>query len=388
MKKKISILGSTGSIGVNALNVIRNISNNFKIIHLTGNTNSELMIEQSREFNPDSIVMKNEAAAEKVKKELVNDGVEVLSGRNNLLKTAKNKSVDLVLNALVGSSGMEPTLNALKAGVDVALSNKESLVVAGDIITAAMNSSGAKLFPVDSEHSAIWQCMLGESLDDIERIILTGSGGPFRERPLKTFDNILVSEALNHPNWDMGKKITIDSATMMNKGLEVIEAYWLFNMQVSQIDIIVHPQSIIHSMIEFKDGSIKAQMGVPDMKIPIQYALTYPNHLEAPWERLDFAMLGDLSFQAPDFDRFPCIKLAYLALDKMGTTPAVLNMANDYCVYKFLDEKIKFTDIPVIIESAMNNHEWTENPNLDYLKELDLWTENFVNNFNSLEHIT
>ena len=381
MKKKISILGSTGSIGVNALNVIRNISNNFKIIHLTGNTNSELMIEQSREFNPDSIVMTNEAAAEKVKKELVNDGVEVLSGRNNLLKIAKNKSVDLVLNALVGSSGMEPTLNALKAGVDVALSNKESLVVAGDIITAAMNSSGAKLFPVDSEHSAIWQCMIGESLDDIERIILTGSGGPFRERPLKTFDNILVSEALNHPNWKMGKKITIDSATMMNKGLEVIEAYWLFNMQVSQIDIIVHPQSIIHSMIEFKDGSIKAQMGVPDMKIPIQYALTYPNHLEAPWERLDFAMLGDLSFQAPDFDRFPCIKLAYLALDKMGTTPAVLNMANDYCVYKFLDEKINFTDIPVIIESAMNNHEWTENPKLDYLKELDLWTENFVNNY-------
>ena len=381
MKKKISILGSTGSIGVNALNVIRNISNNFKIIHLTGNTNSELMIEQSREFNPDSIVMINEAAAEKVKKELVNDGVEVLSGRNNLLKIAKNKSVDLVLNALVGSHGMEPTLNALKAGVDVALSNKESLVVAGDIITAAMNISGAKLFPVDSEHSAIWQCMLGESLDDIERIILTGSGGPFRERPLKTFDNILVSEALNHPNWDMGKKITIDSATMMNKGLEVIEAYWLFNMQVSQIDIIVHPQSIIHSMIEFKDGSIKAQMGVPDMKVPIQYALTYPTHLEAPWERLDFAMLGDLSFQAPDFDRFPCIKLAYLALDKMGTTPAVLNMANDYCVYKFLDEKIKFTDIPVIIESAMNNHEWTENPNLDYLKELDLWTENFVNNY-------
>ena len=388
MKKKISILGSTGSIGVNALNVIRNISKNFKIRHLTGNTNSELMIEQSREFNPDSIVMINEAAAEKVKKELVNDGVEVLSGRNNLLKIAKNKSVDLVLNALVGSHGMEPTLNALKAGVDVALSNKESLVVAGDIITAAMNISGAKLFPVDSEHSAIWQCMLGESLDDIKRIILTGSGGPFRERPLKTFDNILVSEALNHPNWDMGKKITIDSATMMNKGLEVIEAYWLFNMQVSQIDIIVHPQSIIHSMIEFKDGSIKAQMGVPDMKVPIQYALTYPTHLEAPWERLDFAMLGDLSFQAPDFDRFPCIKLAYLALDKMGTTPAVLNMANDYCVYKFLDEKIKFTDIPVIIESAMNNHEWTENPNLDYLKELDLWTENFVNNFNSLEHIT
>ena len=381
MKKRISILGSTGSIGVNTLNVIKNISKEYKVIYLTGNTNSDLMIAQCREFNPESIVMINEAAAEKVKKELVSDGIEVLSGRNNLIEIAKNESIDLVLNALVGSPGMEPTLEALKAGVDVALSNKESLVVAGDIITNAMKTSGAKLFPVDSEHSAIWQCLVGESMKDIDKIILTGSGGPFRQRPIETFDEITVSESLNHPNWDMGKKITIDSATMMNKGLEVIEAYWLFDMQIPQIDIIVHPQSIIHSMIEFKDGSIKAQLGVPDMKVPIQYALTYPNHLSAPWERLDFTKLGDLSFQTPDFERFPCIKLAYKALEKMGTTPAVLNMANDYCVYKFLDEKIKFTDIPVIIESAMNNHQWTENPNLDYLKELDFWTESFVNNF-------
>jgi|TARA_B110001454_G_scaffold44394_1_gene43426 1-deoxy-D-xylulose-5-phosphate reductoisomerase len=381
MKKRISILGSTGSIGVNTLNVIKNISKEYKVIYLTGNTNSDLMIEQCREFNPESIVMINDEAAEKVKKELVSDGIEVLSGRNNLIEIAKNESIDLVLNALVGSPGMEPTLEALKAGVDVALSNKESLVVAGDIITNAMKTSGAKLFPVDSEHSAIWQCLVGESMKDIDKIILTGSGGPFRQRPIETFDEITVSESLNHPNWDMGKKITIDSATMMNKGLEVIEAYWLFDMQIPQIDIIVHPQSIIHSMIEFKDGSIKAQLGVPDMKVPIQYALTYPNHLSAPWERLDFTKLGDLSFQTPDFERFPCIKLAYKALEKMGTTPAILNMANDYCVYKFLDEKIKFTDIPVIIESAMNNHQWTENPNLDYLKELDFWTESFVNNF-------
>jgi len=381
MKKRISILGSTGSIGVNTLNVIKNISKEYKVIYLTGNTNSDLMIEQCREFNPQSIVMINDEAAEKVKKELVSDGIEVLSGRNNLIEIAKNESIDLVLNALVGSPGMEPTLEALKAGVDVALSNKESLVVAGDIITNAMKTSGAKLFPVDSEHSAIWQCLVGESMKDIDKIILTGSGGPFRQRPIETFDEITVSESLNHPNWDMGKKITIDSATMMNKGLEVIEAYWLFDMQIPQIDIIVHPQSIIHSMIEFKDGSIKAQLGVPDMKVPIQYALTYPNHLSAPWERLDFTKLGDLSFQTPDFERFPCIKLAYKALEKMGTTPAILNMANDYCVYKFLDEKIKFTDIPVIIESAMNNHQWTENPNLDYLKELDFWTESFVNNF-------
>ena len=381
MKKRISILGSTGSIGVNTLTVIKNISKEYKVIYLTGNTNSDLMIEQCREFNPQSIVMINEEAAEKVKKELVSDEIEVLSGRNNLIEIAKNESIDLVLNALVGSPGMEPTLEALKAGVDVALSNKESLVVAGDIITNAMKTSGAKLFPVDSEHSAIWQCLVGESMKDIDKIILTGSGGPFRQRPIETFDEITVSESLNHPNWDMGKKITIDSATMMNKGLEVIEAYWLFDMQIPQIDIIVHPQSIIHSMIEFKDGSIKAQLGVPDMKVPIQYALTYPNHLSAPWERLDFTKLGDLSFQTPDFERFPCIKLAYKALEKMGTTPAILNMANDYCVYKFLDEKIKFTDIPVIIESAMNNHQWTENPNLDYLKELDFWTESFVNNF-------
>ena len=382
MKKKISILGSTGSIGVNALNVIRNIPEEYEIVHLTGNMNSDLMIKQCEEFHPDSIVMINEDSSEKIQKELTNNDVEVLSGRENLLRISKDKNVDLVLNALVGSSGMEPTLEALNAGVDVALSNKESLVVAGDLIKSAMKNSGANLFPVDSEHSAIWQCLVGESIDDIEKIILTGSGGPFRKRAINTFSEITISDALNHPNWDMGNKITIDSATMMNKGLEVIEAYWLFNMEVSQIDIVVHPQSIIHSMVEFKDGSVKAQMGVPDMKIPIQYALTYPRHLEAQWERLDFKSLGNLSFQAPDYERFPCIKLAYNALDKMGTSPAVLNMANDYCVYKFLNGEIKFTDIPMVIESAMNNHQWIENPNLDYLRQLDLWAKDFVNNFN------
>ena len=381
MKKRISILGSTGSIGVNALKVVRDISESYEIVNLSGNMNADLMIKQCDEFQPKSIVMINEEAAEKVQKELMNKDIEVLSGRGNLLRISKEKNVDLVLNALVGSSGMEPTLEALKAGVDVALSNKESLVVAGDLITSSMKNSGANLFPVDSEHSAIWQCMVGESVNDIEKIILTGSGGPFRERSTDLFSKITVADALNHPNWDMGKKITIDSATMMNKGLEVIEAYWLFNMHPSQIEIVVHPQSIIHSMIQFKDGSIKAQMGVPDMKIPIQYALTYPHHLEADWERLDFKLLGDLSFQEPDFDRFPCIQLAYKALDEMGTTPAVLNMANDYCVYKFLNEKIKFTDIPIIIESAMTNHQWVENPDLDYLRELDLWAKNFVNDF-------
>ena len=381
MKKKISILGSTGSVGVNTLKVINNISKEFDVVYLTGNTNSDLMIKQCLEFNPKSVVMINEEASEAVKKGLSGYDINVLSGRKSLLNISRDKEIDLVLNALVGSPGMEPTLEAVKAGVDVALSNKESLVVAGDLITAEMKKTGANIFPVDSEHSAIWQCMVGESLSDIEKIILTGSGGPFRTRPINTFLDIEVSEALNHPNWEMGKKITIDSATMMNKGLEVIEAYWLFNIDVAMIDIVVHPQSIIHSMIEFKDSSIKAQMGVPDMKVPIQYALTYPNHLSAPWERLDFKLLGDLSFEAPDFDKFPCIKLAYMSLDRMGSTPAVLNMANDYSVYKFLNSEIKFTEIPKIIEAAMKHHQWVEKPDLDYIKELDNWTKDFVNNF-------
>ena len=381
MKKKISILGSTGSVGVNTLNVIDNISKEFDVIYLTGNTNSDLMIKQCLKFNPKSVVMINEEASELVKKGLSGHDINVLSGRESLLNIAKDEEIDLVLNALVGYPGMEPTFEAVKAGVDVALSNKESLVVAGDLITTEMEKTGAKIFPVDSEHSAIWQCMVGESLSDIEKIILTGSGGPFRTRPINTFVDIEVSEALNHPNWDMGKKITIDSATMMNKGLEVIEAYWLFNIDVSMIDIVVHPQSIIHSMIEFKDTSIKAQMGVPDMKVPIQYALTYPNHLRAPWERLDLKLIGDLSFEAPDFERFPCIKLAYMSLERMGSTPAVLNMANDYSVYKFLNSEIKFTDIPKIIEAAMKHHQWVEKPDLDYIKELDNWTKDFVNNF-------
>ena len=381
MKKKISILGSTGSVGVNTLKVINNISKEFDVVYLTGNTNSDLMIKQCIEFNPKSVVMINEEASEAVKKGLSGYDINVLSGRESLLNISRDKEMDLVLNALVGSPGMEPTLEAVKAGVDVALSNKESLVVAGDLITTEMKKTGANIFPVDSEHSAIWQCMVGESLSDIEKIILTGSGGPFRTRPINTFVDIKVSEALNHPNWEMGKKITIDSATMMNKGLEVIEAYWLFNIDVNMIDIVVHPQSIIHSMVEFKDSSIKAQMGVPDMKVPIQYALTYPNHISAPWERLDFKLIGDLSFEAPDFDRFPCIKLAYMSLDSMGSTPAILNMANDYSVYKFLNSEIKFTEIPKIIEAAMKHHQWVEKPDLDYIRELDNWTKDFVNNF-------
>ena len=379
--KSIGILGSTGSIGTQTLQVIDSFPTDYQIKYLSANQNIEKLSKQALIYKPDTVCIAVEEKRSELETILTGTDINITSGRNALLEIAGRDDIDLVMNGLVGATGMEPTIEAVKAEVVVALSNKESMVMAGGFINGLLKKHSGNLFPVDSEHSAIWQCLTGENIGQVKRIILTGSGGPFRTKPKEEFSQITREEALQHPNWDMGNKITIDSATMMNKGLEVIEAHWLFNIDYPNIEIVVHPQSIIHSMVQFKDGSVKAQLGVPDMKIPIQYALTYPTHLEAPWERLDFAMLGDLSFQAPDFDRFPCIKLAYLALDKMGTTPAVLNMANDYCVYKFLDEKIKFTDIPVIIKSAMNNHEWTENPNLDYLKELDLWTENFVNNF-------
>lgn len=381
MQKTISILGSTGSIGVNALNVVRHLSDELDVVYLSAHTNAERMVEQCREFHPQTVVMTDENAAEIVHTELIVDGIEVRSGRRGLLDLAGRKDVDVMLNGLVGALGMEPTLEAILAGVDVALSNKESLVMAGDIITKAMEKTGARLFPVDSEHSAIWQCLVGESLEDVRRIILTGSGGPFRTRSIDTFGDITIDEALNHPNWDMGKKITIDSATMMNKGLEVIEAYWLFQLDPSRVDIVVHPQSIIHSMIELKDGSIKAQLGVPDMKVPIQYALMYPRHAEAPWERLNFMECGDLTFQPPDSERFPCIKLAYDAIDQMGTAPAVLNLANDFAVYSFLNGKIRFTDIPKIIKNAMEKHKWLKNPSLNDLKVLNKWTKLYVNNY-------
>ncbi len=381
MSKRISILGSTGSIGVNALKVASHLKDKLEIVYLSANRNADLLIEQSLQFKPKAVCIVDESVSEKVKDALSSSDTEVLVSREGLLELAQRNNVDILLNGLVGAPGMEPTLKAIEASIDVALSNKESLVMAGDIIKQAMEKSGAKLFPVDSEHSAIWQCLVGEKMEDIRRLILTGSGGPFRTRDVDTFSDITVEEALKHPNWDMGRKITIDSATMMNKGLEVIEAYWLFGFIPDKIDIVVHPQSIIHSMIELKDGAIKAQMGIPDMKVPIQYALTYPRHLEAPWEQLDFFECGDLTFEKPNLDRFPCIRLAFESLEKLGTAGAALNLANDYAVARFLNGQIKFTDIPKINESAMNGHNWIEHPTLDNLKALDEWVKNHVSSF-------
>ena len=379
MQKKLSILGSTGSIGVNALKVISNLDKSFTITYLSTFRNVELLFDQVKEYSPKAVAVVDELEAKKIKSALDSMDIELLTGRVGLLELSQRSDVDIMLNALVGASGMEPTLNAISSGVNVALSNKESLVMAGNLINKALEDSDAELFPVDSEHSAIWQCIVGEDYKDINRIILTGSGGPFRERSLSTFREISIDEALNHPNWDMGKKITIDSATMMNKGLEVIEAYWLFGFDANKIDIVVHPQSIIHSMIEMNDGAIKAQMGVPDMKVPIQYALTYPNHISAPWERLDFFSCGDLTFQPPDLKRFPLISLAYRALDLLGTAGTALNLANDITVELFLRNQILFTDIPRINEIILEEHPWIEQPTLDDINSLSTWVKNKIN---------
>ena len=381
MKKNISILGSTGSIGVNALKIAEFLSGEIKIEYLTANKNFDLLIQQTKKHKPKSICLVDKKFYKNLKMEIDTKQVEILVGREGLLEICKRKDVHIMLNGLVGASGMEPTLSAINAGVNVALANKESLVMAGGIINEAMKLSGAKIFPVDSEHSAIWQCLVGEDFKDIRRIILTGSGGPFRLRDLDTFYDISVEEALKHPNWDMGKKISIDSATMMNKCLEVIEAYWLFNINPKKIDIIIHPQSIVHSMVEFNDGSIKAQMGVPDMKVPIQYALTFPSHLKSQWERLDFLSCGDLTFRDPDYNRFPSLQLAYKALKNGGTASAALNLSNDYSVQKFLENKIIFTDIYKINYSALQNHPWVEHPSLNDLKSLESWVKNYVNEF-------
>ena len=381
MSKRVSILGSTGSIGVNSLEVISHLKSKMDVIYITAHSNSDLLVKQALNFKPKAICISDESKYNDVKKYLKNTSIKIYKGREGLLEIASRNDVDIMLNGLVGASGMEPTLKAIHAGVDVALSNKESLVMAGEIIRTALSKSKSKLFPVDSEHSAIWQCLRGEKLDDVRNIILTGSGGPFREREITTFCDIKVEDALKHPNWDMGRKISIDSATMMNKGFEVIEAYWLFDFKVDKIKIVVHPQSIIHSMIELKDGAIKAQMGAPDMKVPIQYALTYPRHIASPWERLNFFDCGNLTFQKPDFKRFPCIDLAFRSLKKKGTAGAALNLANDYSVYMFLKNKIKFTDIPKINESCLENHNWIKDPTLVDLKELDIWVEEHVKGF-------
>ncbi|MCF7804615.1 MAG: 1-deoxy-D-xylulose-5-phosphate reductoisomerase [Candidatus Marinimicrobia bacterium] len=376
--KFLTILGSTGSIGVSALKVVDAHPDRFRVTGLSAYSNAELLAEQARQYQPDVVCLVNESKLPELRDALAAENIEILGGRIGLLELAARDDATLVLNAIVGSPGMEPTIRAIEAGTDVALSNKESLVMAGDLIRRKLAEHDVALYPVDSEHSAIWQCLRGEQLSEVNKIILTASGGPFLNTPARDFKTLTVSQALDHPNWNMGKKITIDSATMMNKGLEVIEAHWLFDIPPDRIEVLVHPQSIIHSMVEFADGSVKAQLGIPDMKVPIQYALLYPEHAPPRWDTLDLASLGQLTFEAADTEKFRSIELAYKALQEGGTLPAVLNVANEVAVYAFLDEKIGFTDIPELVEQALEAHDTTLHPSLEVILETEQWTKAFI----------
>lgn len=368
--KSISILGSTGSIGTQALEVLSQLPEQFSINFLTVNSNIELLEKQINKFQPKGVVIADENAYREFKSKTSYKG-NILTGEDGIIEAASHEDNKLVLSSLVGFAGVMPTLAALGKGIDVALANKETLVSAGSIISQTARDNNARIIAVDSEHNAILQCLIGEDESSIDKIILTASGGPFRELPYDKFEKITIKDALNHPNWSMGSKVTIDSATMMNKGFEYIEAYWLFKIAPDKIDILVHPQSIVHSMVEFSDGSIKAQLGLPDMKIPISYALTYPKRFKYDFKRLDLSAIGKLEFFKPDRLKFKCIDLAYKAVAVGGNLPAALNAANEIAVSEFLNGKIKFIDIPEIIETAMSKISKLSNPQIDDIIETD-----------------
>lgn len=377
--KKISILGSTGSIGTQALDVVRNNNDKFKIEALAVNTSIDMLKKQIIEFRPKVVAVYNKDKADELKKILPRElGVDIYSGMEGLKTIASLDGVDIVLTALVGMIGLVPTLEAIKYRKTIALANKETLVTAGRLVMNEAKKMGVNILPVDSEHCAIFQCLNGESNKEIEKIILTASGGPFRNKTKEQLVNVTKNEALKHPNWSMGRKISIDSATLMNKGLEVIEAKWLFGLDSSDIDVLVHPQSIVHSMVQFIDGSVIAQLGNPDMKLPIQYAFSYPKRIYNDYERLDLAKVSSLTFEKPDINTFPCLKLAYECLEKGGTYSTVLNAANEILVSEFLNDTIKFYDIPKYIEKALEKHSSIEEPTLEEILYIDDWSRAFV----------
>lgn len=379
--KKILLLGSTGSIGVNTLNVIREFRELFSVEALAVNSNITLLTEQIKEFQPRIVVVKDKKAADELRKQLPGK-TEILDGSQGLIDVARNCEYDIFVGAMVGFCGLAPTLEAIKRGKRIALANKETLVVAGELVTKLVKQHNAELIPVDSEHSAIFQCLTGEKVNEIEKIILTASGGPFLHSSRESLESVTVKEALNHPNWKMGNKITIDSASMMNKGLEVIEAHWLFKLPAEKIDVVIHPQSIIHSMIEFVDGTIKAALSTPDMKLPIQYALTYPDRLRSSFVSTKLPDIKNLTFFEPDFEKFECLKLAFDALSAGGTAPCILNAANEIAVDKFLKSEIKFTRIQNIISKSLEKIENHKNPGLDMIFECDRQTRRFAEELN------
>lgn len=370
-KKGIAILGSTGSIGVQALEVIDNYPNRFSLEVITANKNADLLIEQAIKHHPNTVVIADDSLYDHVKNALWEYDIHVYSGARSLEQVVDSSEIDVVLTAMVGYAGLLPTLSAIRAGKTIALANKETLVVAGEIITHEALKKGVNIYPVDSEHSAIFQCLTGEFQNEIEKIYLTASGGPFRGFTQTELGKVTKEQALKHPNWSMGAKITIDSATMMNKGLEVIEAKWLFNLNVEQIDVIVHPQSIIHSIVQFRDGSMKAQMGLPDMKLPIQYAFSYPDRYATEFPRFNFLDYPSLTFEKPDLETFTNLKLAYQALEMGGSVPCVLNAANEVAVEAFLNDKIPFAAIARINEATIEKTEFIKSPSIEDYIEID-----------------
>ena len=352
-KRKLAVLGSTGSVGTQTLEVVELYPDHFSITVLSAGKNAELLIQQALKFNPSAVVVCDKVAFEKVKDALQVKDIEVLYGDDALIEAVKRDDIDIVLTAVVGAVGLKPTVAAIESGKDIALANKETLVVAGELITGLIEKHQVKLLPVDSEHSAIFQCLAGEEANPIEKIILTASGGPFRGKSREDLVAVTKAQALKHPNWSMGAKITIDSASLMNKGLEVIEAKWLFGLEADQVDVIIHHQSIIHSLVQFEDGSLKAQMGLPDMKLPIQYALTYPNRFKNNFKRFNFLDYPTLTFEQPDMEVFRNLKLAYQALRDGGNAPCVLNGANEIVVEAFLNDRIGFLEMSDIIEETL-----------------------------------
>ena len=364
MKRKIAILGSTGSIGTQAISVCMGHPDLLQIELLTANTNTALLIEQASACMPNSVVIADESKYQEVYDALSPLDIKVFTGIKSICDIVGGDNIDMVLTAMVGFSGLEPTVAAIRAGKAIALANKETLVAAGQIVMAMAKKYGAPIIPVDSEHSAIFQCLQGERAT-VEKIILTASGGPFFRKSAKELESVTIADALNHPNWKMGEKVTVDSASMMNKGLEMIEARWLFNIVPENIEIIVHPQSIIHSMVQFSDGSVTAQMSTPDMRLPIQYALTYPFRADLDTKRVDFAKLARFEFHSPDHEKFPCIGMAYEAIKKGGNIPCAMNAANEIAVEAFLNGKIQFVSIPKIIENVMIGTEFVAEPTLE-----------------------
>jgi len=385
--KSISILGSTGSIGCNTLKVVEHLAGDFRVVALAAGSNTEKLAEQIARFQPELVAVKDEECAEELLRKIhdlrstIHDLPEIEIGEQGLIKVATHEKAETLVSATVGAVGSVPTLRAIEAGKRIALANKETLVMAGELMTEAARKNNVEILPVDSEHNALHQCLRGEKTIEVKRLILTASGGPFREKSRREIENATIEQALNHPNWKMGDKITIDSATLMNKGFEVIEAFWLFGFGAEDISVLVHPQSIVHSMIEMIDGSIIAQMGVTDMKHAIQYALTFPARKQNCLEPLDFSRLSQLTFENPDLEKFPCLRLAYDALKQGGTMPAVLNAANEITVQAFLDGKIRLSEIAEINESVMKNHQKREAKDLETILETDRTAREQANEF-------